>query len=411
MTRRVVVTGLGAVSPCGNDARSMWRSMVDGRSGIRAVSRFDTAGWPVRIAGEVRDFDPTTVIDAKTVRRTDRVTWFAMAAAKEALQSSGLNLEVEDPERVGVYVGTGIGGIEEMLGGHEDFLRGGYKNMNPFYVPKSLTNIPAGYIAMEHNARGPSLCVATACATGNHCIGEAWRAIRAGDADMIFAGGTESAVIPTALAGFMIMKALSRRNDPPEAASRPFDADRDGFVMGEGAGVIMLEELEHARRRGALILAELVGYGLTNDAHHLTAPAPGGEGARRCMAMALRSSGAALDDVGYVNAHGTSTPHNDVSETRAIHAVFGDHARRMMVSSTKSVTGHLLGAAGGIEAIATVMALHEGVIPPTATWETRDPECDLDYVPNTGRQTKVNVALSNSFGFGGTNGTLILRRV
>lgn len=387
----------------------MWQSMIEARSGIRAVSRFDASGWPVRIAGEVRDFDPISVLDAKTARRTDRVTWYALAAAKEALLSSGLNLESEDSERIGVYVGTGIGGIEEMLSGHEDYLKGGYRGMSPFYVPKSLTNIPAGYIAMAYNARGPSLCVATACATGNHCIGEAWRAIRAGDADLIFAGGTESAVIPTALGGFMIMKALSRRNDPPEAASRPFDADRDGFVMGEGAGIVMLEELEHARLRGANILAELVGYGLTNDAHHLTAPAPRGDGARRCMAMAMRSSGLALEDVGYINAHGTSTPQNDASETQAIHGLFGDHARRLMVSSTKSVTGHLLGAAGGVEAVATVMTLHAGVIPPTANWETRDPECDLDYVPKVARQHQVKAALSNTFGFGGTNATLVFR--
>ncbi|MCB9763236.1 MAG: beta-ketoacyl-ACP synthase II [Alphaproteobacteria bacterium] len=410
MTARVVVTGLGALSPCGDDAPSTWASMVQGRSGIRLVRSFETEGWPVRIAGEVLDFDPVARLDRRTAKRADRVAQFALVTAAEAVAEAGLDWDKEDPTRVGVYVGSGVGGVRELLGGHEDFLREGYRGLTPFYLPKSLTNLPAGQVAMAHNAQGPSLCVSTACATGNHSIGEAWRAIRYGDADVVLAGGSESAVTPTALAGFMVMKALSRRNDAPEKACRPFDAERDGFVMGEGAGILVLESLAHARARGARILAELIGYALTNDAYHLTAPSPGGAGAQRCMRLALRSAGLAPDAVGYINAHGTSTPQNDLTETQAIRAVFGDHADRLMVSSTKSVTGHLLGAAGGIEAVATVRTLADGVIPPTATWEFRDPACDLDYVPRDARQAQVDVALSNAFGFGGTNATLVFRR-
>ncbi|MCK6521499.1 beta-ketoacyl-ACP synthase II [Myxococcota bacterium] len=408
--RRVVVTGLGALSPCGLNLGDNWSSMVEGRSGIGPITRFDPTGWPVRFAGEVKGFDPDAAVGKKEARRMDRFCQLAIAAADEAAQHAGLPGAKLDPERFGVYVGTGIGGIEEIFAGHSDFVSQGWKGLSPFFIPKALTNLAAGHIAMRHNAQGPSLCVSTACASGNHSLGEAWRVIRQGDADVILAGGAEAAITPTAFAGFMVMKALSKFNDDPARASRPFDADRDGFVMGEGAAVLVLESLEHAQARGATIYGEILGYGLTNDAHHLTAPAPGGRGAAGCMRMALRSAGLNPSDVQYINAHGTSTPQNDSTETTAIRAVFGDHADKLMVSSTKAVTGHLLGAAGGIEAVATVLALHHGVVPPTATWETPDPECDLDYVPKTAREVPIRRAISNSFGFGGTNASVVFGR-
>lgn len=408
--RRVVVTGLGALSPCGLNLGDNWSSMVEGRSGIGPITRFDPTGWPVRFAGEVKGFDPDAAVGRKEARRMDRFCQLAIAAADEAARHAGLPGAQLDPERFGVYVGTGIGGIEEIFTGHSDFVSQGWKGLSPFFIPKALTNLAAGHIAMRHNAQGPSLCVSTACASGNHSLGEAWRVIRQGDADVILAGGAEAAITPTAFAGFMVMKALSKFNDDPARASRPFDADRDGFVMGEGAAVLVLESLEHAQARGATIYGEILGYGLTNDAHHLTAPAPGGRGAAGCMRMALRSAGLNPSDVQYINAHGTSTPQNDSTETTAIRAVFGEHADKLMVSSTKAVTGHLLGAAGGIEAVATVLALHHGVVPPTATWETPDPECDLDYVPKTAREVPIRRAISNSFGFGGTNASVVFGR-
>ena len=408
--RRVVVTGLGALSPCGLNLSANWTSMVEGRSGIGPITRFDASGWPVRIAGEVKGFDPEQAVGKKEARRMDRFCQLAIAAADEAVTHAGLDVNQLDPERLGVYVGTGVGGIEEIFAGHADFVAQGWRGLSPFFIPKALTNLAAGHIAMRHNAQGPSLCVSTACASGNHSLGEAWRTIRQGDADVILAGGAEAAITPTAFAGFMVMKALSKFNDDPFRASRPFDADRDGFVMGEGAAVLVLEALEHAQARGATIYGEILGYGLTNDAHHLTAPAPGGRGAAGCMRMALRSAGLGPADVDYINAHGTSTPQNDSTETTAIRVVFGDHADSLMVSSTKAVTGHLLGAAGGIEAVATVLALHHGVVPPTATWETRDAECDLDYVPKTAREVPIRRAISNSFGFGGTNASVVFGR-
>ncbi len=410
MSRRVVVTGLGAVTPCGLDVGATWAAMCAGRSGVSTITRFDASALPVRIAAEVRQFDAEQRLGRKTARRMDRFTQFAAVAAYEAMQHAGLTVGGPPNPRLGVYLGTGIGGLGEVEEGTRVFDREGYKGMSPFFIPRALTNMAAGHVAMAVGAQGPSLCVSTACATGNHMIGEAARAIRAGDADVIIAGGSEAALSAVAVAGFLVMKALSRRNDDPTTASRPFDADRDGFVMGEGAGVLILEALEHARARGAQIFAEIVGYGLTNDAHHDTAPAPGGAGAVRCMRMALAGSGLTPEDIDYINAHGTSTPYNDSAETEAIKTVFGAHAARLAVSSTKSVTGHLLGAAGGVEAVATVLALHSGIVPPTANYRTPDPACDLDYVVEGARLARPRAALSNAFGFGGANATLAFRR-
>ena len=408
--RRVVVTGLGAVSPCGMTAPATWEGMVAGRSGIGPITRFDCSDWPVRIAGQVDGFDGVALLGRREAKRMDLFMQFACVAADEAVADAGLDLSTEDPTRCGAYVGTGIGGVTELLGGHEGYLAGGPKGISPFYIPRSLTNLAAGWIAMRLGLKGPNMAHTTACASGNHAIGEAGRAIRLGDADIILAGGAEAPVIGASIAGFMVMKALSKRSDEPTRASRPFDADRDGFVMGEGAGILVLEEYEHAKARGARIYAELTGYGLSCDAHHLTAPAPGGEGAARCMSMALRSAGLAPERIAYVNAHGTSTPQNDRTETQAMHTAFGEHAKKLMVSSTKSVTGHLLGAAGGVESLATVLAVHHDVVPPTATWETRDPDCDLDYVPKDARDARVDHAMCNSFGFGGTNATLVFSK-
>ena len=408
--RRVVVTGLGTVSPCGNDVPTTWTSLLEGRSGVGPITHFDATDWAVQIAAEVKGFDPLDVMTKKQVRRLDLFSQYAIAAADEAMHDAGLADGGTEPERLGVYVGSGIGGIKEIFESAVAFIEHGPRGLSPFFIPKSLTNLAGGHIALRFGARGPSLCVTTACATGNHSIGEAWRTIRSGEAEVILAGGTEASVMPLGLAGFMVMRALSTRNDDPETASRPFDVDRDGFVMGEGAAVLVLEELEHAKARGAEIYAEVVGYGLTNDAHHVTAPPPGGEGAARCMKMALRTAEIAPGEIQYINAHGTSTPANDVNETAAIKTVFGEHASRLAISSTKSLTGHLLGAAGGLEAIATVKAIRQGVIPPTATLQEPDPQCDLDYVPREAREMRVDAAISNAFGFGGTNATLVFRR-
>ncbi len=410
MPRRVVVTGLGALSPCGADGASTWRAMVEGRSGIGPITRFDTEGWAVRIAGELDDFDVAAHFSRREARRLDRFTQLALVAADEAVLDARLELPGPCPERVGVYVGSGIGGLNELFSGTRSFLDEGPKGLSAFFLPRLLTNMAGGNLAMRFGARGPSLCVSTACAAGNHSIGEAWRVIRSGEADVLLAGGSEACITPIAVAGFMIMRGLSRRNDDPQTASRPFDVDRDGFVISEGAGILVLEELEHARRRDARIYAELAGYALNNDAHHLTAPPAGGEGAARCMQAALRAAGMQPEEIDYVNAHGTSTAANDVAETRAIKAVFGEHARQLAVSSTKSVTGHLLGAAGGIEAMATVLALHQGLLPPTATLQEPDPACDLDYIPGCARKQQAQAALSNAFGFGGTNACVVFRR-
>lgn len=409
MDRRVVVTGLGAVTPCGLDVPSTWESMVAGRSGTALVSKFDTSSMPVHIAAEVKGFEVERRIDKKLARRLDLFAQYAMYAADEALADAGLSPSADGDPRFGVYVGTGIGGLQEIVNGSRLFDQMGWKGLSPFFIPRALTNLAGGQIAIRYRAQGPALCVTTACATGNHAIGEAFRAIRSDDADVIIAGGCEAAVTPVGLAGFMVMRALSKRNDDPSTASRPFDRDRDGFVMGEGAGIVVLEELEHAKARGARIYGEIIGYALNNDAWHDTAPSPGGAGAARCMQAALRSARLAPESVEYINAHGTSTPQNDVTETAAVKTVFGEHARRLLVSSTKGVTGHLLGAAGGVEAVATALTLLTGIVPPTANLFVPDPECDLDYVALEARQTNPAIALSNSFGFGGVNATLVLR--
>jgi 3-oxoacyl-[acyl-carrier-protein] synthase II len=408
--RRVVVTGLGAVTPCGNDAASTWSAMKEARSGTARVSRFDASAMPVQIAAEVKDFEVTRRIDKKLIRRLDLFAQYAMYAADEALENAGFTPREAGDPRFGVYVGTGIGGLQEIVNGSRLFDASGWRGLSPFFIPRALTNLAGGQIAIRYGAQGPSLCVTTACATGNHAIGEAFRAIQYDDADVILAGGCEAAVSPVGLAGFMVMRALSKRNDDAGTASRPFDKDRDGFVMGEGAGILLLESLEHAQARGANILAEITGYALNNDAWHDTAPSPGGAGAARCMEAALRNAGVAPEAIDYINAHGTSTEQNDVTETEAVKTVFGAHARRLEMSSTKGVTGHLLGAAGGVEAVATVMALHTGVVPPTANLFEPDPACDLDYVPLVARQSNPRYALSNSFGFGGVNAALVFRR-
>jgi 3-oxoacyl-[acyl-carrier-protein] synthase II len=384
--------------------------MVAGRSGAGPITRFDCSSFPVRIAAEVKGFDVEARIDRKLAKRLDLFAQYALCATDEACSAAGLHPTEEGNPRLGVYIGTGIGGLQEIVLGTQLYGVHGWKGLSPFFIPRALTNLAAGHIAIRYGAEGPSLCVTTACATGNHSIGEAARAIASDDADVIIAGGAEAAITHVGIAGFAVMKALSRRNDDPSTASRPFDKGRDGFVMGEGAGILVLEALDHARRRGAPILAEVLGYGLTNDAYHETQPPPGGAGAVRCMQMALRSAGVQPDAVDYVNAHGTSTPQNDVTETAAITRVFGNHAHSLAISSTKSVTGHLLGAAGGVEAVAVVEALRTGTIPPTANLREPDPACDLDYVPKVARASHPRVALTNAFGFGGTNASLVFRR-
>jgi 3-oxoacyl-[acyl-carrier-protein] synthase II len=411
--RRVVITGLGAVTPCGPDVASTWASLVEARSGVGRVTRFDVEGWPCQIAGEVRGFDPEALLGAREVRRLGRFMQFALVAGDEALRDAGFDRDAgrwPSAEQFGVYVGSGIGGLPEICDQHQEFLRDGVDSVSAFFIPRSLNNLATGQLAIRYDARGPSLVVSTACAVGNHSIGEAWRVVRSGEADVVLTGGAEAGLTPLGFAGFMAMRAMSRRNDDPAAASRPFDKDRDGFVMSEGAGLVVLEALDHALERGARIYCELVGYGLTTDAHHITAPSPGGDGAARSMRRALQVAGLSPSDVDYINAHGTSTPTNDPTETAAIRAVFGTHADRLAISSTKGATGHLLGAAGGVEAVATAMALHTGIVPPTANLRNPDPACDLDYVPLEARRAMPRVALSNAFGFGGTNASLAFRR-
>jgi len=419
---RVVVTGLGCVSPCGIGVVPTWDALVHARPGLGLLTRFDATGLPSQVAGEVDGFDASERLGRKAARRLGRFMQFALVAADEAMADAGYDVarhhegtvadaDWPDPERLGVYIGSGIGGFPEIVEHAHKLLDEGTDRISPLFIPRSLINLAAGQVAIRLGAKGPSLCVATACAVGNHAIGEAYRAIRLGEADVVVAGGTEAALTPLGYGGFMNMRALSRRNDEPTRASRPFDADRDGFVMSEGAGVVVLETLEHARARGARIYCELVGYSATTDAHHVTAPAPGHDGAARCMRRAMASARIAPSDVQYVNAHGTSTPMNDPAEVTAIRTVFGDHADKLMVSSTKGTTGHLLGAAGGLEAVATAKALFHGIVPPTANLDTPDPACDLDHVPNTARECAIDVALSNGFGFGGTNAVLVFRRV
>jgi 3-oxoacyl-[acyl-carrier-protein] synthase II len=408
--RRVVVTGLGALTPIGNSAEELWAALLQGRSGIGPITKFDATGYPTRIAGEVRHFDPLAYVDKKEARRLDPYLQYAIAASSMAVADASLDPGKIDAERFGVLIGSGIGGITTLLDGEEVRKTKGPDRVSPFIIPMLIVNMAAGLVSMRFGAKGPNSSVVTACATGNHAIGDAFRMIRYDEADVMIAGGAEAMIVPLTIAGFCSMKAMSTRNDEPERASRPFDADRDGFVCGEGAGIVILESLEHARRRDARIYAEVIGYGMTGDAHHMTAPDPEGDGAARAMALALKSGRLAASDVGYINAHGTSTPYNDRFETLAIKRVFGEHARKLAVSSTKSMTGHLLGAAGGVEAIATVLALHHGVLPPTINYETPDPACDLDYIANQARKQDVEVALSNAFGFGGTNATLAFRK-
>ena len=411
--RRVVITGIGVVSPVGNDLPSFWESLKAGRSGIGRIGVFDTEKFDCKIAGEVRGYDATPYYKTpKDVRRTDRYTQLAMGAAKMSLDDSGLDLASTDLDRTGVMIGSGVGGLATMETQVGQMLTKGPDRTSPFMIPMMISNMASGFISMEHGLRGPNMAIVTACATANHCMGEAWRIIKFGDADVMLTGGSEACIVPVGIAGFAAMRALSVRNDEPERASRPFDKDRDGFVMGEGAGVIILEEYEHAKKRGAKIYCEVSGYGLTADAYHMSAPSPDGEGAARCMAMAMKHAGVNPEEVDYINAHGTSTPVGDVCETKAVKRAFGEHAKNgLAVSSTKSMTGHLLGAAGAVEMAACVMAMRDGILPPTINLENPDPECDLDYVPNKAREKKVKIAISNSFGFGGHNSSLLIRAV
>jgi 3-oxoacyl-[acyl-carrier-protein] synthase II len=410
MKRRVVITGAGVISPVGNDAQTFWNSLLEGKSGIDKVTAFDVTDYPTQIAGEVKEFNPEDFMDKREARRQDRYVQFALAATKMAVESARLEITPEIAERVGVYIGSGIGGLGTWEEQHQVLLEKGPRRVSPFFIPMMIANMASGAVSIEYGAKGPTSSAITACATGTNAIGDAFRLIQFGHADVMITGGAEATIRPMAFAGFCSMKAMSTRNDEPQKASRPFDRDRDGFVMGEGAGIVILEELEHAKQRGATILAEVIGYGMSADAHHITAPPEDGEGAARCMMNALKDAGVAPAEVGYINAHGTSTPLGDIAETKAIKTVFGDHAYKLAVSSTKSMTGHLLGATGGIEAIATAFALRDQILPPTINLENPDPECDLDYVPNEARKAQVNVALSNTFGFGGHNATIVLKR-
>jgi 3-oxoacyl-[acyl-carrier-protein] synthase II len=409
--RRVVVTGLGIVSPVGNGVPEAWKNILAGASGITRITRFDSSAFSSQIAGEVKGFDPAQHLSAKEARRFDTFIHYGLAASIEAIKDAGLDFDREQREQVGVCIGSGIGGLPLIEETHKAVLAGGPRKISPFFIPGSIINLIAGQLSILYGLKGPNLALVTACTTANHCIGDAGRLIEYGDADVMIAGGSESCVSPLGLGGFCAARALSSRNDDPAGASRPWDRDRDGFVLGEGAGILVLEEHEHARKRGAKIYCELAGYGMSADAHHITAPCEDGEGAVRCMANALRNAGLNREQVDYINAHGTSTPLGDVAETVAVKNCFGDHARKLAISSTKSMTGHLLGAAGGVEAVFSALAVKDQVAPPTINLTQPDPECDLDYVPNTARKMKIDVAVSNSFGFGGTNGSLVFRRV
>ncbi len=408
--RRVVITGLGLITPLGIGVESSWKAFIEGRSGIGRITCFDASDLPVQIAGEVKDFDPSLYMEQKEIKKMDRFIHFALAASTMAIEDSGLKITDENAERVGVIIGSGIGGLPAIEHYHRVYLEKGYRRITPFFIPMLIINLASGQVSIRFGAKGPNSAVATACATGSHAIGDAFRIIQRGDADVMIAGGTESVITPLAIGGFAVMKALSTRNNEPERASRPFDIDRDGFVMGEGAGIVVLESLDSAKARGARIYAEIIGYGMTSDAYHITAPAPGGEGAATCMSLALKDAGVLPDVVDYINAHGTSTKYGDEIETAAIKKVFGDHAYRLAVSSTKSMTGHLLGAAGGVEAVVTILSIYYDLIPPTINLDNPDPECDLDYVPHKARHRNIDFALSNSFGFGGTNACLLFRK-
>ncbi|MBA2430668.1 MAG: beta-ketoacyl-ACP synthase II [Chthoniobacterales bacterium] len=408
--RRVVITGMGAVTPVGNDVDTFWQSLKNGVSGIGMIDAFDASGYDCRIAGQVRNFEPKNYFkNPKDVRRTDRFAQLAVAAGVMAKNDSGIDLEKTDLTRFGVIVSSGIGGLKTLEDQHTVLMTKGPTRLSPFTIPMLISNMASGLLSMEYGLQGPNLCIVTACATSNNAIGESWRMIKFGDADIFLAGGSEASIIPIGLAAFASMKALSTRNEEPPRASRPWDRDRDGFVMSEGAGVVVVEELEHARKRGAKIYCELLGYGLSSDAYHMTAPPPDGNGATRAMRMALQHAKVNPDEVDYVNAHATSTGLGDVAETRAIKTVLGDHARNVSISSTKSMTGHLLGGAGAVEMAACALAIRDGIIPPTINLENPDEECDLDFTPNVAKEKKVRVALNNSFGFGGHNATLVVR--
>ena len=407
--RRVVVTGLGAVSPVGNDVASSWEALLAGRSGIGPITRFDASGLGCRIAGEVKNFDLAAYMSPKEARRMDTFIHYGIAASVQAIKDSGIEVTDANRERIGCVIGSGIGGLPMIEDNHTELLNRGPRRVSPFLIPGSIINMIAGNLSIQYGLKGPNLAIVTACTTGLHSIGEAGRLIEYGDADVMIAGGSESTICPLGIGGFDTMRALSTRNDDPTTASRPWDKDRDGFVMGEGAGIMVLEDYEHATRRGARIYCELVGFGMSADAYHMTAPDM--DGARRCMVAALRSAGVNADQVNYLNAHGTSTPLGDINETNAIKAALGDAARRIVVNSTKSMTGHLLGGAGGVESVVTALAVHHQVSPPTINIFNQDPECDLDYCANTAREMRIDVALKNSFGFGGTNGTLVFKRI
>lgn len=406
--KRVVVTGLGCISPLGNDTESVWKNLIAGKSGVSLITQYDTSEHKCKIAAEVKDFDPAALFGSREARRMDRVTQFSLTATLQAVQQSGLNIDDTNRDRIGVVIGTGIGGLSTLYEQMQVFAERGPSRVSPFLVPMMLPDSSAGMVAIQLGVRGPNMAVVTACATGTNAVGEAAEIIRRGQADVILAGGSEAAIIPIAMAGLSVMTALSTRNDDPQGASRPFDLNRDGFVMGEGAAVLVLESIEHAQARNARILAELTGYGSTNDAYHISAPAENGAGAARCLRMALDDASLDLTEIGYINAHGTSTQLNDKSETSAIKAVFKEQAYKIPISSTKSMTGHLLGASGAVEALVCVKVLEHQILPPTINYQTPDPDCDLDYVPNTARSARVRHAMSNSFGFGGHNATIIL---
>jgi 3-oxoacyl-[acyl-carrier-protein] synthase II len=411
MRRRVVVTGLGLVTACGNDVPSTWRALMNGDSGADYISRFDTEKFPVKFACEVKEFDPLSILDKKEARRMGAFTHFAIAASDEAVRHSGLKIDESIAENVGTYISSGIGDFWAIEREHEKMLESGPSRVSPFFIVSAIVNLAAGNVSIRHGAKGPNSATATACSAGAHAIGDSYRLIERGDAVAMICGGAESAITPMSVAGFASMRALSTRNDEPKRASRPFDAERDGFVIGEGSGILILEELEFAKARGATIYAEIVGYGMSGDAFHVTMPDETGSGAIRVMAKAIKDAGITPEQIGYINAHGTSTPYNDKFETLAIKQVFGEHAKNgLAISSTKSMTGHALGAAGGIEAVFSVLTLHENKLPPTINYEFPDPDCDLDYVPNTPRDGEVEYVLSNSFGFGGTNACLIFKR-
>jgi 3-oxoacyl-[acyl-carrier-protein] synthase II len=410
LRRRVVITGMGLVIPNGIGVKTAWKNICEGRSGIGALTRFDANGFETRIAGEVKGFNPELYIDKKEIKKMDLFIQFALAATQEAIEDAQLKITPENSECIGVIVGTGLGGLPTLEKYHKVLLEKGPGRITPFFIPMLIANLASGQIAIQFGAKGPNTCVVTACATGAHCIGDAFRAILYGDAEAMITGGTEANITPLTIGGFNAMKALSTRNDEPEKACRPFDKNRDGFVIAEGAGILILEELGFALKRNARIYGELVGYGYTGDAYHITAPPPDGDGAIRCMRMAIKDAGLRFEEIDYINAHGTSTLLNDLTETVAIKAAFGDHAKKVPISATKSMTGHLLGAAGSTEAIFTILAIRDGIIPPTINYEEPDPECDLDYVPNVARRKSLNVAMSNAFGFGGTNAALVFRK-